>query len=212
MGTFKDLTGATFNLLTVLRRSDRKGTKVRWVCQCRCGQQTTVIADQLTSGKTQSCGCLRKSTKNKPKAFTHGMTYSPEFSSWSAMRKRCLNKRHHAYHRYGGRGITICDEWIDSFEAFYRDMGPRPKNLTLERKDTNKGYSKENCIWATRAEQNINRRNTRLIEHDGKRLTIKEWSKVCGLKVCTINSRIHDGWDPVKAITTPLQTRTGKTL
>lgn len=132
----------------------------------------------------------------------HGMSRSLEYSSWHAMKSRCLDPKHVAYKRYAGNGITICPEWIDSFDQFYIDMGLRPgKAFTLERVNNNKGYCKENCRWATRKEQNNNRRNTIIIEIDGVYKSLTQWCQELNLNYHAIWRRIHrHGDDPQKAL------------
>lgn len=155
MGKFIDITGQIFGQLTVLYRQPsfvQKGSGAYWMCRCACGDFTTVSGSNLKTGSVKGCGCLR-GQDSRP---IHGMTASPEYNSWHAMKSRCLYPSHEAYHRYGGRGITICDRWLNSFENFYADLGPRPEGTTLERINNNDGYHKDNCKWATRKEQSNN--------------------------------------------------------
>lgn len=125
----------------------------------------------------------------------HGMRNTPEYEAWRAIKKRCYNKDHEHYDSYGGRGILMCDEWKGSFEAFYRDMGQRPSpEHSLDREDNDKGYDKDNCRWATWEEQNNNRRNNTKYTHDGKTLTLPEWSRELGIELHTLKNRIWQGW------------------
>lgn len=124
---------------------------------CKCGNRKEILRSQVLRGKTISCGCDRADWYK-----THGLSYSSEFSSWSAMKSRCTNPNDHGYHRYGGRGITVCERW-NNFENFYADMGPKPsKSYSIERENNSLGYSPENCIWGTRKQQSINRRVVKL--------------------------------------------------
>lgn len=109
----------------------------------------------------------------------HGMSDTAIYKTWGRIHERCYKTSHHNYKHYGARGITVCERW-HTFENFFSDMGHRPKGLTIERKDVNLGYSPDNCVWATVAEQNRNKRNTRALDHDGLRLTMSEWSKFYG--------------------------------
>lgn len=125
--------------------------------------------------------------------------------SWSAMRDRCLDPKHEAYHRYAGRGITICERWLQSFENFLEDMGPRPFEMTLERIDNSKGYYKENCKWATYYEQGRNRRGNRLIEVNGAIKPLSEWCEIYNINRCAVDKRFKYGWTGEKVFTEPVR-------
>lgn len=149
----ENLTDQTFGKLTVQRiKESSKGT-ITWQCLCACGNIKVVSGDDLRAGRTKSCGCLKRE-----KLTTHGMTGTPEYATWRSMLSRCHNQNNSAYKDYGGRGITVCKEWLHSFEHFFRDTGQKPVGLTLERIDNNLGYFKNNCKWATCVEQNRNQR------------------------------------------------------
>ena len=128
-----------------------------WKCQCECGQYVIVRGSCLKSGNTQSCGCLRKE-RIRESLTKHGMSKTATYSSWLHMLDRCINPNNDHYYNYGGRGITVSEQWRDSFIAFFQDMGLRPNGLTIERKNNELGYYKENCCWATRTEQARNQR------------------------------------------------------
>jgi hypothetical protein len=134
---------------------------------------------------------------------THGLSKAPIYDVWSGIVGRCLNPKNQAFKDYGGRGITLCDRWR-SFDNFYADMGDRPVGMSLDRIDNNLGYEPDNCRWATRLEQNRNRRSVRLIEMDGERLPMSEWAARYGLKAATLARRLKKGWAPEEAIKTPL--------
>lgn len=157
-----NLRGRKFGRWTVLQYShtDTRGNRC-WKVICECGKNKVIAGAILKSGITKSCGCYRDDKVSKA-TTTHGMSTSREYSSWHNMKKRCLNKRHPSYARYGGRGIKICKRWVNSFELFFEDMGIKPKYMTLERVDNSRGYYKANCRWATRKEQAMNRDNSKL--------------------------------------------------
>jgi hypothetical protein len=132
------------------------------------------------------------------KNTTHGLTKNPSYQSWQAMKTRCLNVNQGAYKNYGGRGIEICAEWI-TFEGFYSDMSDRPEGTSLERKDNNLGYNKENCIWATASEQSKNTRQVVKLTHNGLTMVMKDWARYLGIPYPTIQDRRRRGW-PVERI------------
>lgn len=136
----------------------------------------------------------------------HGRKDSRAYRIWCAMKRRCFNKNTKAYKNYGGRGILVCDAWL-KFENFYRDMGDPEDSQSIERTDNDKGYSPQNCIWASRTEQSRNRRGLRLIEVDGVVKTMGEWSECTGLSISTIWARINKGWSDKDAISIPLITK-----
>lgn len=138
-----------------------------------------------------------------PARPVHRRTSTTEYNIWSGMKARCLNPGIKAYASYGGRGITVCDEWME-FEKFYEDMGPRPEGMSLDRIDNNKGYSKDNCRWATRTEQSRNRRDNHIYDIDGFRGTMKQVCEHLGIALGTVSSRIYGlGWPEYDAFTRP---------
>lgn len=136
---------------------------------------------------------------------THGMSKTPEYQVWRNMKARCLRPSHTAYKNYGGRGITICDRWL-KFEGFFLDMGQRPSlSHSLERKDNNRGYEPSNCEWTTKRNQQQNTRACWMITHQGRTLCAAEWCRILGLNERSVNYRLRHGWNPVEAITVPLE-------
>lgn len=162
-----DLSGNKYNRLKVISLSEVKNKRTYWNCLCDCGNNKIVEAQQMKSGKTKSCGCLNiESIVNRN--TKHGSSVrgkiTPEFRAYYAMKNRCYNKSLAQYKDWGGRGINICDRWLDSFDNFLLDMGKRPSSKhSLDRIDNNKGYFLENCRWATKKEQASNTRRNRLI-------------------------------------------------
>lgn len=155
--------GTRYGRLVVTRRADTVGHPqgVRWHCVCDCGTHVTVPGRSLRTGNTQSCGCLQRETV-AALLTTHGESrrgaWTPEFQAWAALRRRCLNPRYRGYKDYGGRGITVCDRW-ESFEAFLQDMGRRPSaDHSVDRINNDGPYSPDNCRWATRSQQQLNKR------------------------------------------------------
>jgi hypothetical protein len=204
-----DLTGKVFGRLTVIvKSSEKRGLNALWVCVCSCGKQTLVTTSNLNSGNSASCGCFRKE-KVSEACRTHGMRDSSEYSIWTGMIQRCQNEKATSYSTYGGRGISVCDRWMISFENFYADMGPRPSpNHTLDRyPDMNGNYEPNNCRWATIEEQSSNRRDNVFYDYDGERLTVSQIARKVGLDPQVLNWRLSNGWDMRKATTTPINQR-----
>lgn len=181
--------------LTIVAKSN---ISRRWVCDCSCGNKIVVAATDLKKGQKYCKNCA---PKGRP---SHGLSHLPEFAIWSSMKQRCNNKNSNAYHNYGGRGISYSQRW-EHFEVFLEDMGRRPtKNHTLERKNNNGNYEKDNCKWATRKEQARNYRHNNILEFNGEKRCISEWAEIYGLKHDTIATRLRIGWSIEKAITTKI--------
>jgi hypothetical protein len=195
-----DMIGGTYGFLTVLQYAGKSANNsYKFKCRCWCGKETVVYGCHLKSGATKSCGCLAKISEKHKGRGKHNMYKSDTYGSWSAMKERCTRTGHPAYHRYGGRGITYCNEW-ESFANFYRDMGKRPQGKCLDRIDNNLGYSKENCRWATNEEQGSNRNNNHTVTYKGQSRTISQWSRELGLGKTTIRERLNRGWSDKESL------------
>ena len=187
--TFVDLTGKTFARLTVVSYAGKKGTSSAWNCVCDCGELRSITISNLRSGRAKSCGCFARS-----RAKTHGKARTPAHRAWLSMRDRCRRVKAPAFVDYGGRGITICEEW-DTFQGFFQDMGDPPKGLTLERVDVNGNYNKQNCRWANRTDQARNRRNSKFIVINGQQVHAKDAATILGVQYQTLMARSNVyGW------------------
>jgi len=207
-----DLTGQVFFELTVIEPTGERefGNRV-WACRCACGKIVSVNANRLRTGNTKSCGCrnTRVLVERNVARTKHGHAktwkQSPTYRSWAQMIARCENPKSDQYKNYGGRGIKVCARWRKSFENFLKDMGERPKGLTLDRKYVEGNYTRKNCRWATQKEQANNKRNNVVLEFDGKRLTISEWAGRMGCGVTALRARLEDGWSVEKTLSTPIK-------
>lgn len=189
-GNVIDLTGRVFNRLKVLCFAGYFGKRPRpyWLCECECGHIKSILADNLTSEKTKSCGC-----KQTSHSYQHGFTSHPLYATYRGMVRRCYVNKADNYRLYGGRGITVCNRWLDDFMAFVEDMGPRPEGYSIERRDNDGNYEPGNCIWGSSLVQSRNKRNTVYITHDGVTRPLTEWSEITGLSPATIRGRYLNG-------------------
>jgi hypothetical protein len=174
--------------------------------RCNCGKEFIASIAKVKSGHTKSCGCNLIAHLLRINQ-THGMHGTPEYTSWVGLRNRCLNKKFHRYEDWGGRGIIVCDRWLESFDNFYEDMGPKPfHGVELDRKDNNGPYSKENCQWGTRKEQANNRRSNVVLLYKGESMTVAQWCEKLNLPYFAIIQRIKKlKWTPEKALETPIK-------
>lgn len=197
-----DLTGSRFGRLVVIGRYGRRGRSVAWLCKCDCGAEIVTRGDSLRKGATQSCGCIHKE-QLQHRNYTHGLTHTRLHNIWGCMVQRCYNNKTPCYNLYGGRGITICDEWRNEFKSFYdwSISNGYADNLTIDRIDVNGNYSPDNCRWVTMKEQSNNRSTNRFLEYNGERHTISEWGELLGIDSETLSSRLRRGWSVEKTLT-----------
>jgi hypothetical protein len=187
-------------LIVVAEEPRNKHGQRVWRCRCRCGGETVATHSNLATGGVRSCGCLRRDADLR-RHTKHGHAQvgrvSREYSIWLGIKDRCLNPDSRNWPRYGGRGIKVCDEWQDSFEAFLRDMGHRPApGFSVDRKENDGPYAPWNCRWATRREQTENRRNAVMVPYQGKMMWLPDAAEASGLPYGTLRSRLRLGWPP----------------
>jgi hypothetical protein len=183
--------GDKINRLTLIKNidSDKWGHRMG-LFQCECGRQKEMLINSVESNKAKSCNCLRNE-KFKKRVTTHGLTESIEYGIWCNIKRRCYNKNEKEYHNYGGRGIEVCETWRNSFENFLKDMGLRPApKLTIERKNNNGNYCKENCEWNTYKVQANNRTNNIFLTLGGITKTLSQWSEITGISYPTLYNRL----------------------
>lgn len=202
-----NLKNARFGRLVLLeyKESDSRGQAL-WHARCDCGSHTVVAGRRAKSGHVTSCGCAHKeacAAALRRTATKHGLRHTPEWLAWKNMRDRCYNPKHASYHRYGGRGITVCDRWRHDVTAFVADVGLRPSpEHSLERIDNDGPYSPENCRWATRGEQASNRRTNRMLVWGGQSRTMSSLAREFGLSVQLLYTRLKSGWPLEDALRT----------
>lgn len=206
-----------FSRLLVISKAETEKPRSWWNCICDCGKELIASGAILTSGDKQSCGCLQsESCRDRFTKHGHSRTGdnkdlpSPEYYSFRTMKNRCLSPNNAKYEYYGGKGIKICDRWLDEkegFQNFLKDMGPRPKGMSLDRKETSGNYCPDNCKWSTRAEQARNTTQNRMIEFGGRKQCITDWAHEIGVHPVTLHLRLKKNWSIEKALSTPGPTR-----
>lgn len=206
----KDLTGMTFGRLTVLRFAYKKQRRAYYTCLCVCGNIKDVRSDQLTRGIAKSCGCLQKDIVKVVMAKTmrkHGMSNHPLRAVFCAMKQRCYNPNNKHYEYYGGRGITICDEWMDNLQSFFDwafENGYK-KGLTIDRIDVNGNYAPNNCRFVKMSVQCRNKRNNIMVTLNGQTKVLAEWCELLGRDYHIVHARLCRGWTLKKALMTPIK-------
>ena len=202
---FIDLTGQKFGRLTVIKRlENNKRNETVWLCKCECGKEVNVTYGHLAYGHSKSCGCYAKelfvNTVSKHKLRTHRL-----YNIWRGIKQRCCNSKSVFFNYYGGRGIKICDEWLNDFKKFY-DWSVKngyDGKLSIDRINNDGNYEPHNCRWANPKIQSTNRRTNRIIEINGEKKCLSEWLEINNISSTTFYRRINNGWNVVEALTTP---------
>lgn len=203
----KDYSGLTLGYLTVIGPRGTNGKRALWAFQCVCGAEKVIeardIRKMITRNVRASCGCMKRKTISEKKK-SHGMSRHPAYAVWASMKARCLRPSHDAWGNYGGRGITVCQRWLDGFENFWADMGPTyQRGLEIDRRDNNGGYSLGNCRWVTSTTQHRNRRDN--VRMSG--LTGIEIAQATGLSRSTVYYRLKAGVTPEQMLERPDSSR-----
>lgn len=201
-----DMTDLVFGRLTVIKRTenDKQGNAM-WLCKCECGKEKIVLGHSLRQRKTNSCGCLlSESSRNRMKNLLtkHGMASTKLYRVYSSMRERCEKTSCSEYHRYGGRGITVCDEWKNDRNSFFKwalENGYK-EGLQIDRSDNDGNYEPSNCKWVTPLENCNNTSKNVFLEWNGERHTLSEWARITGINVSTIYSRRKAGKTPAEIL------------
>lgn len=198
-----DLTGQRFGKLVVIKCVGRKRTHKNYLCQCDCGNLHEVTSPDLKSGRVNSCGCLRREIRIQ-KNTTHNLRKHRLFSIWANMKSRCYNPNTDHYSSYGARGIRVCEEWLNDFQAFYdwaMKNGYRD-DLTIDRIEVNGNYEPGNCRWATSKRQANNTRRCVKVILNGETKTLSEWCDLLGINYRTVQDRRRRGWKIEDALLT----------
>jgi len=196
----KDLTGKRFGNLTVIGfNSIKNKSNYYWNCKCDCGNTSVVQTGHLKNGSIKSCGCLRIKKITK-----HNESKTKLYHVFQCMKDRCFNTNSPLYKYYGNRGITICKEWLENYEAFkaWANANNYKEGLSIDRIDVNGNYEPSNCRWADAKTQNNNLRNNHILTFNGETLTLTQWAEKIGIKTGTLSRRINTGWTVEKALTT----------
>ena len=214
-----DISNKKFGKLLAVKRCTNMSGKTAWECKCDCGNITFVTTSNLTCNRIRSCGCL-KIKQLLERSTTHNQRHTVLYSVWRGLRQRCNNPKHASYHNYGGRGITVCEEWDKSFQAFYdwsyangystENQKDEKLKLTIDRIDNNGNYEPSNCRWVDRKTQTRNMRTTRFITFNGQNKSVSEWCEIYGIKLHTFNTRIRNGWSIEEALTKPIGSKKSK--
>lgn len=196
MGKFIDITGQVFGRLTVLGYSHKDHHRNSyWKCRCACGKELVVLKSNLTCGKTLSCGCYNREQNSLNHQLGKDLDRTCLYNKWINMKRRCYNPTTDGYKDYGGRGITVCDDWINDFDNFFQwsMKNGYKKGLTIDRIDVNGNYCPKNCRFVTQKQQANNKTNNRYITCDNKTLTLSQWANILKVDSCYIRYRLNKG-------------------
>lgn len=201
------LAGRIFGRLTVLDKYEARGAVRFWLCHCECGNEKFIATASLTKGKAKACGCRQFAGNHR----THGMTKTRIFGVWKGMKTRCTNPNATGYKNYGGRGIKVCERWMESFENFYADMGATYQDeLTIERSDNNGNYEPGNCYWAAMLEQGSNSRKNVIIDTPQGSMHVAEAARISGIDLSTLYHRATNKWPVDRIFEPPKDMNNGK--
>jgi len=207
MSRYFDLCGQQFSDWTVIRLARiSKGRAAMWLCRCVCGIEKEVRGQHLRNGNSKGCGCAADK-RFSMRLLQHAMSGTSEYIAWQQMKRRCYGRNFVQYADYGGRGISVCDEWNASFDRFYEDMGPKPSaKHSLDRINNDGPYCKENCRWALRQVQNRNSRHNRMLTHMGVSMLIIDWAQHLGLSQQGLQYRLKN-WPLERALSERVNTQ-----
>lgn len=201
----------TFTYLTPVKIVEPINNRTTWLCKCKCGNYIKVTQKDLTTGNTKSCGCYSKENPNKK---THGLSKTRAYKVWIAIKKRCYNQKSSVYKYYGGKGITVCDEWLNDFQSFYEWLLSQgydetfPRGVqTIDRIDNTLGYSPANCRLITIGQQQRNKESLKKYEYNGEKHLICEWAEIYNIDEQLLRARLNLGWTFEEAIRFPLHAK-----
>ena len=198
----RNIEGERFGRWMVVALAHMENKRAIYQCRCECGTEKLIRGSSLTTGNSKSCGCYQTEIR-----YTHRKSKTPSHNSWLNMLQRCFNENCHYYHRYGGRGISVCKRWL-KFENFFADMGERPPGTSLHRKDNDKGYFPSNCCWTNHIQQMRHTEQNNLITYRGVTKTAIEWSELLEIPPYAIYGRSRRGCS-VEEILSPCHLRYG---
>lgn len=209
-----DLTGSRYGKLVVVEYAGKdKNGYTTWLCRCDCGNEKIIRGSKLKDGDIKSCGCSQhlftreRCEKISLSKIKHGLSGNRLYYIYDNMLKRCYDESSEKYQNYGARGIAVCDEWRNNRQAFFdwAYNAGYTEELTIDRIDVNGDYCPDNCRWATQKEQANNRTSNHKLTYNGSTHTIAEWAEITGISPSALYSRIYNGWDAEKALSTPVE-------